>query len=222
MDTEITLPKFPPACELLRNEKCVMETMRSPGVTEINHYVLGPEGTNISQAALRWSEERGMGDKSNLRYCDSPEEAIEKASDEAVRNSVNLAWTCAVYYNEHRLFFNCVDHNLFFAQQRMLLDCMQLVSRQKIDISSVVSVATHPSPGALLDAYSNSFSFIHAKSNSHAAQLCRAGIVDAAITTETARRLNKLVKIHEFGSPEMVFFACLPKSSSNHLKELMR
>lgn len=222
MNTETILPSFPPAGGLLRDEEDVMEIMRSPAVAKINHYVLGPEGTNISQAALRWSEERGMEDKSNLKYCDSPEEAVERASDEAARNNVNLAWTCAVYYNEHRLFFNCVDHSLFFAQQRMLLDCMQLVGRQEIDMSSVVSVATHPSPGALLDAHSNSFNVIYAKSNAHAAQLCREGIAETAITTETARKLNKLLKIHEFGSPEMVFFACLPKSSSDYLKELMR
>lgn len=51
MNTETILPRFPPACGLLRDEEDVMEVMRSPAVAKINHYVLGPEGTNISQAA---------------------------------------------------------------------------------------------------------------------------------------------------------------------------
>jgi hypothetical protein len=45
-----------------------------------------------------------------------------------------------------------------------------------------------------------------ADSNAEAAVRCAAGEAEACITTESARRLYGLVKLHSFGSPEMVFF----------------
>ncbi|MCG7585295.1 hypothetical protein, partial [Photobacterium sp. OFAV2-7] len=63
-------------------------------------------------------------------------------------------------------------------------------------------------------------SIIDASSNSDAAKLCAEGKVDACITTESARNIHGLKTVHEFGSPEMLFFASLPPSSSEYLKGL--
>lgn len=163
-----------------------------------------------------------MDYKTKFIYCDTPEQAVKLSNSEYQPQSINFAWTCAVYFKEHELFFKYVNHGLFFDQIKMKLDCMQLASKKPLKKAyDRISVSAHPSPAVLLADFDRSFKIIEALSNSQAAEMCAKGLVDACITTESARHIHNLHKLHEFGSPEMVFFASLPPSSANLLQELL-
>ncbi|MGF1727781.1 hypothetical protein [Photobacterium nomapromontoriensis] len=219
----LKLPTFSNNLLSIGKSKNVISVFQGNWVTKIKHYVLGPSGSNISQAAQGWSKLHSLCNKHELIYCITPEDAITRSEQEYKRGEINLAWTCAVYFKEHELFFSNHDHALFFDHYRMQLDQMQLACRKNkdLDFLSKITVASHPSPSVLLKHDSAQFSITDATSNSDAARLCADGKVDTCITTESAKKLYDLNTLHEFGSPEMVFFASLPPSSSEYLQELL-
>ena len=63
-------------------------------------------------------------------------------------------------------------------------------------------VATHPAPSSLVQ---DNYSITLARSNSEAARMCRAGEVDACVTTLPAARANGLETLREFGEAPMGF-----------------
>ncbi|WP_299142907.1 hypothetical protein [uncultured Vibrio sp.] len=183
---------------------------------------MGPKGSNISQAANAWSTKNELIEKENIIFCETPEEALTRSESEYKQGEVNLAWTCAVYFREHELFFSNHDHSLFFDQYKMKLDNMQSVCKleKKLSLEVATTIASHPSPSVLLRKAGAHISIVDANSNSEAARLCAEGKVEACITTESARKIYGLKTVHEFGSPEMLFFASLPPSSSKYLRGL--
>ncbi|MEE3663753.1 hypothetical protein V2I52_17790 [Brenneria sp. g21c3] len=219
ISVELNLPIFSDSLVTFDDANKILKSIY---VTKLNNYVLGPQGSNISQAALGWSKKNKLALKENIIFCKTPEEAIIRSESEHYQGEVNLAWTCAVYFRQHELFFSNHNHSLFFDQYRMKLDNMQLACKpnQNISLNLKNKIASHPSPSILLKNIESKIEIIDANSNSDAARLCSEGKVNACITTESARKIYGLKSIHEFGSPEMVFFASLPPSSSKYLREL--
>lgn len=174
-------------------------------VKRVELFVLGPEGTNISQAAWQWAFHNDILDKTNFVYCGTPEEEIELAGQVKEDGIMPIFTLCAVYYNLHKLFFKYTDYYFFLSHYYMNLDNMQLAAtvNSLTKLPEKASVASHYSPAILVEDWG--FKIEKANSNSHAAKMCRDGEVDACITTETAKNIYNLNKLHDFGSPKMLF-----------------
>lgn len=207
---------------LPEGENRVLAVLQSPMISEVRSFALGPIGNNIQQASERWINRMGIRPKSKVILCDTPELCLQEARKVLDDNVVSVFWTCSVYYKLNIFFFTNPDILPFFFTEVMPLDEMQLALNPRLAsempdfILSQLTIATHPSPAPLLkDQYHK---IIFAKSNAHAARLCKDGEVDACITTETARKIYNLVKVHSFGSPRMVFFGGI----TAHTAEILR
>lgn len=185
--------------------------LRSPVIWKVVCCCLGPEGTNIEQAARLWVKRLKLTHKAEIVLRDTPEESLALARSITEKGVLAVFWTCAVYKNEHRLFFANPDVYPFYFQQEMALDEMQLACKPvdalqiNIDVGLPVSwrVASHPSPATLVDGLAE---VVLANSNAAAARDCASGKAELCITTESARKVYGLEKIHSFGSPSMIFF----------------
>jgi len=206
----IVLPRFLPAPVWSAVDK--ESSLRSNRVKRVVSYVLGPSGTNIEQAAMMWHKAMGVEGKSEFVLCDLPETAVRMALALKLRGTLGVFWTCAVFAREFKMFFSNPEAFPFFFQQEMLLDEMQLAvsGRNGFSLSSnlaTVKVATHISPSPLVESLRQfGVAIVDASSNAEAARMCASGEVDACMTTEAARRIHMLKKIHSFGSPNMIFF----------------
>ena len=160
---------------------------------------------NIPQACQIWINRLGIGDKTEIRLGRIPEEYIATAL--TVRGVVAIFWTCAVFAREHQVFFRNANTLPFFFEQVMALDEMQLVTKTAIgSIESDWKIASHVSPAPLVDSLvEQGCTVVDASSNGTAAQMCANGEVELAIVTESARIKYGLIKVHSFGSPEMLF-----------------
>lgn len=204
------LPVFLPLPDLSRSSWAVRRALHSSRVTKSVHCVLGPHGTNIAHAASHWSIRMHVTNKSELRYCCTPEAAIEAAR--TTRGDVlAVFWTCAVYFQEHLVFFDNPDCLPFFFAEEMPLDEMQLAARPDVvgqatlgQFPAAWRILSHPSPAPLLKSLP--CRVMVANSNADAAARCAKGEAEACITTRTARELHRLIHVHTFGSPLMVFF----------------
>lgn len=76
---ELGLPTF---SDSLISFNSANNLFRSAYVTRLNHYVLGPKGSNISQAANGWSTKNGLTEKENIIFCETPEEAVTRSESE--------------------------------------------------------------------------------------------------------------------------------------------
>lgn len=193
--------------------------LHAPQVKRVVSFTLGPEGTNIEQAAILWHKQMEIGHKAAIERCDLPETAVARAIEENTEGTLAVFWTCAVFARLNQVFFNNTSTFPFFFPQEMLLDDMQLAVRNRI-IGNVlrewgndtkkrlgIRIATHVSPAPLLEHLKNAgASLVNASSNSEAARMCKAGEVEACMTTESARIIYELTALHRFGSPLMVFF----------------
>jgi prephenate dehydratase len=190
-------------------------------IRSVRSFVLGPEGTNIMQAADRWHQKMRITEKAELVSCDTPEEAVLRARATTAKGVLAIYWTCAVFVRENRVFFDNPDTLPFGFQQIMQLDEMQLATRAElasefVDPSLRWRILSHPSPAPLVSRLG--WPLVEANSNSDAARRCAAGEAEACITTETSRQLNGLVKLHSFGSPEMVFFGGICRHGAKLLR----
>jgi len=177
--------------------------MRHDSIEKICIFVLGPEGTNISQAAEKWILDRNIGYKSNIILCDSPEKELEKAKEISDSKTFPVFVLCAVYNRLFELYFSNPDSYFFMDHYYMKLDNM-LFATNKYSKKNTYKVVSHPSPAVLLNNLEN-IDVTYANSNSFSAKLCKSGEADMCITTESGRRLNDLKSIHKFGSPTMLF-----------------
>ncbi len=180
----------------------------SPQVRRVIHYALGPEGTNIVQAAYAWSREVGVDHKIEMILCRTPEDSLAKARQVSEVGILPLFWTCAVYFRLNELFFTNPDVFPFLFPYNMRLDDMQLCCRTELAGQSIAPswrVVSHPSPAPLVKGFGNEV--VLTTSNAVAARMCAAGEAELCITTASAAALHKLHTIHSFGSPIMVFFA---------------
>ncbi len=215
------LPRFIEVPEI--DQKKLIEVLKRNEIKEIRHFVLGPPGTNIDQASHRWAEETNLSEKSKYIYCKTPEKAIEEAKKIKDGKVLPIFWTCAVYFNLYKVFFENPDTVSFLIVYPMKLDKMQLCTRKeklkeiKDGIPFHWKIGVHPSPAPLLKSLKSTI--LWTTSNSKAAEICKKGRVDACVTTEEARKKYGLVKIHEFGSPVMIFFGGTTKKGAKLLKK---
>ncbi|MFA5925942.1 MAG: hypothetical protein WC831_03315 [Parcubacteria group bacterium] len=193
------------------------EILQSSAIRKVIHFCLGPDGTNIHQAAEAWSLERGLSEKAEIKFCETPEVCLTECRQLNGKNILGFFWTCAVYFKLHELFFTNRDCLPFFVNFTMALDTMQLATRvEKVkEINGCIPVgwkiASHPSPAPLLNGHRR---IMLVDSNSAAAKACSEGMADGCITTESARLIHGLEKIGEYGSPQMVFFAGITEAGA--------
>jgi hypothetical protein len=208
-EQQFELPVFTRHGDLPRTTNEIRRALGSSIVKSVCSYALGPEGTNIMQAAGRWHDAMGISKKAELISCETPEQAVLLARATVTSGVLAIYWTCAVFVRENKVFFGNPDTLPFIFQQTMLLDEMQLASRPEVAgnfncFPADWRILSHPSPAPLISRLD--CSVINADSNADAARRCAAGEGEACITTENARKIHGLVKLHSFGSPEMVFF----------------
>jgi len=212
----MNLPIFPAAPTLSTAE--LAHCLLSPRVRCVVNFALGPEGTNIAQAAELWARKKGIYRKVTTKLCQTPEESLTKARLVLEAGTLPLFWTCAVYYKLHRFFFGNPDVFPFLFSYNMPLDAMQLCVRAELrgqEIASGWRIASHASPAPLIADLPNLM--VEADSNAHAAIKCATGQTEMCITTAQAAELHKLYTLHKFGSPIMVFFGGTTRHGLNVL-----
>lgn len=188
------------------------DALRSEQIVKVVCFCLGPSGTNIEQAATKWLERMGVMHKGEVILESTPEACLHKARQVVEDGVIAVFWTCAVYFHESEFFFTNPDVYPFFFQEEMLLDEMQLAAKpekarligERSFIPAGWLIASHPSPVHLIRDLGCEAMLVN--SNAEAAKVCASGETELCITTEKARQAYGLVKIHEFGSPNMVFF----------------
>ena len=232
----LRLASFPSVSGLPNNEAEIARTLRSKHLGGITCCALGPTGTNIEQAARTWIQRMKIAGKANILLCNKPEESVVLAR-ELESPKLGIFWTCAVYVNEYRIFFENPDTLPFMFQQVMPLDSMQLAVPEEMwerefvraydlarfgSLSPDMRVASHPSPAPLLRDTVKAANIITTRSNSHAAELCARQEVEACLTTASAARLHKLKTLHVFGSPPMVFFGGITANGAVLMAEAHR
>lgn len=206
------LPVFPSPSGLPEDPDEIVRVLCSPAVQEVRCFALGPEGTNIAQACGNWLRRSGLEAKSKIILCDTPEISVIAARRETAPELgiLGIFWTCAVFDREKEVFFENPDVYPFFIQETMLLDEMQLATRPELaaehsgSIPAHWRIASHPSPKPLVERLP--CTVIKSHSNAAAAASCAAGECEACITTESARQIYNLTRLHCFGCPPMVFF----------------
>lgn len=216
------------------NEQDIVATLAHESVEQVQHFVLGPATSNIPQACQRWCERTGLAHKSRQILGTTPDAYIKNALDVTKSGVVALVWTCAVYGKEKDLFFGYPNTLMFFVQETMALDHMQLAAcdtnfgyevagiRERVIEDLWLprdwrQIASHMSPRHLLDGLllkNPHCVWLDSNSNGQAAIECRQGEVQACITTETARKDNELTTVFDFGCPPMVFFGGLTEHSA--------
>lgn len=219
-----SLQSFPKIEGLPRDEREIRRALHSGVIKGVVLCALGPEGTNIEEASRLWAVDMNLADRSQVILCNTPWEALNVAREIKDPGLLGIFWSCAVYFDEARLFFQNPDVLPFFFIQVMNLDEMQLACRPESaaqivegEIPPKWRITSHPSPQYLLGEELMT-QVVCANSNAYAALMCRQGEVEACMTTERARVLSGLTKIHSFGSPPMVFFGGITESGI----ELMR
>jgi len=157
-------------------------------------HTLGPSGTNCEEAARHWFQRCGEAGEVVLH------DSLEEAALFAMKEEGSALLGCIVYPDLHRLVFENVG-------SLSLVDCfvmetleMVLAARSRIE---PLSIATHPAPEALIPPSIQHRRY--ARSNSHAAELCRAGEVDSCVTTSSAARGQGLTILTSFGRVPMGF-----------------
>lgn len=215
---------FPVIDDLPQNGADIDSIFQSPEVKRVICFCLGPEGTNIVQAARQWIGRLDIVEKSNIVFGDTPEDCLTVARQIQEDGTIAVFWTCAVYSQESQFFFGNPDTIPFFIQETMPLDEMQLAIRPN-SVFSIVNgkvpngwrIASHPSPQHLLKQLD--VKIILVNSNSAAAKHCVDGLSDACITTESAREIYGLKKLHSFGSPTMIFFGGITQHGAKVIKD---
>ncbi|MEK5318496.1 hypothetical protein NSS94_04305 [Paenibacillus sp. FSL L8-0644] len=188
----------------VNNYSNVLESyFQSEKINRIHIFALGPEGTNIYEAAKLWTEEKKISHKSEFILCETPKEAILKAKKIQEPNSFPVFVLCAVYNRLSELYFSNSDCYFFMDHLYMKLDEMQLATKELTQKESY-TVSSHASPSTLLNKVPN-VTIVNSNSNAYAAISCRNQEVDLCITTEKARKANDLISVHKFGSPWMLF-----------------
>ena len=200
---------------------------RSSAIKKVVCCALGPKGNNIEQAATLWLKTMAISDKGEVIMRDTPEQCLALARSITEDGVVSVFWTCAVYVNEYKLFFENPDVLPFFFQQEMPLDEMQLATKPANELQIRVNsgfpiswrIASHASPAPLVRGFGE---VVLTNSNAAAAKACAEGKTELCVTTESARQIYKLVKVHSFGSPNMVFFGGITQHGFAQIEKACR
>lgn len=221
---EKRLERFPDVegLPLEKEEKRIV--LGSSGIKKVVLCALGPEGTNISQACRRWAEKMGISEKTEVKLCDTPELSLKEAQKVQEKGVLAVFWTCAVYAHEAEFFFTNPKILPFFFTEVMDLDEMQIATREDLPVEKGKipeewKIASHPSPVHLVRNLECEKVIV--TSNGEAARVCKAGEVEICVTTESARKIYGLKKIHLFGSPPMVFFGGITPHGIKVIKKVL-
>ncbi|NUM24998.1 MAG: hypothetical protein HUU49_00040 [Candidatus Buchananbacteria bacterium] len=233
------LPTFLSKVGLPSTEAETVALLRCDEVSEVRCFVLGPRKiSNIPQACELWLRQNGLEDKAQLVIGERPDHYLLEAQAVHEPGVVPVFWTCAVYGKEKELFFgDAVNTHMFLFSQVMPLDHMQLACLPgKLTLEAVRTIcdlellpghwkrlASHPSPKPLLNGlldHNPQTTWVEANSNGFAAEMVKSGQADACITTETARLEQGLERLHDFGTPDMVFFGGVTKHGVELLKRV--
>lgn len=194
--------------------------LHSDRVSEVLIHALGPQGTNISQAAQLYVDQHDLNKKAKVTVHGrgvEPMEYAQIAADEVKEGVIPIHIECAVYYNMGRLFEQRPKEMVFADHHYMPLDTMQFASN--IPVSSLqqmdeIRIATHPSPKPLIKPWEDLgwAKWVKASSNSEAAQMVLDGAAHACVTTEQSLRNFdwKPQSQHKFGCPMMIFTFATP------------
>ena len=222
----LNLPVFPPPSpadfSIARLRAGLGHPQGGKFIHRVDHFVLGPIGTNMQQACIAWNQELEIEQYASITLCETPEHCLRSAQAVTDPGVFPTFWTCAVYYKLNELFFENTDTYPFMFSFNYPLDRMQLCTRSGLVQSEEWSVqpgwvvASHPSPAPLVNELG--IQVRHTTSNSQAAALCASGETELCITTAKAAALHDLDPVHEFGSPIMVFFIGTTKHGLNVLR----
>jgi len=172
-------------------------------IHEVRVFVLGPDGTNIYESAKLWAKRREIESKCSFTLCDTPEEAVSEAKKVKSENILPVFVLCAVYYKLYELYFTNTDCLFFMDHLYMKLDDMQLATLAFKE-KSRYKIFAHPSPAMLVNNI-HDMKLEYTNSNGCAARMCKEEAGSLCITTEKARNIYELQKLHDFGSPFMLF-----------------
>jgi prephenate dehydratase len=170
-------------------------------INQINRIrTLGPQGTNCEAAAKHYVRNNALD--ADVVLHSTLEEAIGDVLDEP--RSALLG--CVVYPDLHNLVFPYL--RTMVLADMFLFNTFNMVLATRPGVSVFDRVASHPAPQSLV---SDTYPVILATSNAEAARMCRAGKVDACITTLPASRDCGLEVVEDFGEVPMGFTIHVPR-----------
>jgi len=210
------------------NESEIRSVLQSTAIEKIFVYPLGSSASNIGQVNLQFLKKMGIQNKTIITYCKIPEIAVKESLQNNEPNTVSFFWSCAVFHRENKLFFENPTCLPFFCEEHMFLDEMQLCIRpellnkypKNIFLPTGWSIASHGAPAPLVRSLP--CKIVDAYSNDDASKRCFNKEVELCITTESARRMYGLTKVHSFGSPKMVFFAGITEHGAKTLSDVFQ
>lgn len=165
-------------------------------------HTLGPAGTNCEEAARFWIQAKGFK-KSKVVLHATLEDGLQSLLENPA-DSVLVG--CVVYPKLHEIVFSNLDRLELVDQFIMPTFNMVYASRGQ---AQVQVAASHPAPRGLIEG--RGLDIEETTSNSRAANMCRAGLVDACITTMPAAVSNQLDILEDFGPVPMGFTVHAPK-----------
>ena len=161
---------------------------------------LGPTGTNCEAAARHYAESNGLDAEIVLHA------TLEEAIELVIHEPHSALLGCVVYPDLHQLVFPYLGRMTL--ADLFLFDTFNMVLAAHNADAPLNRVASHPAPRALVPPASQ---IRLVNSNSEAARLCRAGEVDACITTLAAARQEGLEVLSDHGPVPMGFTIHVPK-----------
>lgn len=155
-------------------------------------HTLGPQGTNLEDAAHEWFRRQHRSGRVQLHP------TLESALPTMPRDGTHAVVACAVYPALHELVFANLD-------RMSMVDCFVHPTYDMVLASAdgrlPEVVASHAAPRGLAGAAEVRL----ATSNAQAAADCRAGLADGCITTLPAARAHGLQVVRDFGPVPMVY-----------------
>lgn len=206
------------------------QLLKSKKVKSVLVHALGPQGTNIAQVALLWTERIGIKDKTEITIYSRGVEPLgvnningyaQIAAQQVRSETIPIHIECAVYYRQQELFNTKGEKEVVFADHfNMPLDKMMVAGpinfNRLVDKSRIV-IATHPSPKPLVSNWLalNNVEWKQTSSNSVAAEMVANEEADLCITTGQSLTMlcKQLQPIHVYGSPMMTFTIATPLSN---------
>jgi hypothetical protein len=161
---------------------------------------LGPTGTNCEAAARHYAQSHGLDAEVVLHS------TLEEAIELVIQEPRSALLGCVVYPDLHQLVFPYLGRMTL--ADLFLFDTFNMVLAARDADTPLNLVASHPAPRALVPSASETRLV---NSNSEAARLCRAGEVDACITTLAAAHREGLEVLSDHGPVPMGFTIHVPK-----------
>ncbi|MEV4121671.1 hypothetical protein [Micromonospora sp. NPDC049645] len=164
--------------------------------SQVHVHTLGPSGTNCEAAAHHWLDQQRIDDHQVTLY-GTLEEAVQVVT---TAPGAHVLLGCVVYPDLHHIVFRNLG-------SLALVECFVMPTHHMVvagDMSKPVpTVASHPAPVNLLDAWTPEITFVD--SNVRAAMAVAGGDADACVTTSIAAAKAGLPVVEDFGPVPMGF-----------------